>query len=122
MGITGAIEFLRREKTIGSSLEARLELAPYAETTTELLRTLDVAEIAITSTVTIETHEMSHSADKESSALNRQGNRYFHDGDEKIQIWVSKSDNQKCGRCWRHLPEVKEDGDLCGRCDEVVNG
>ena len=28
----------------------------------------------------------------------------------------------KCGRCWRHLPEVTEDGALCARCDDVVAG
>ncbi|MBA3838141.1 MAG: hypothetical protein C0499_10845, partial [Zymomonas sp.] len=26
----------------------------------------------------------------------------------------------KCGRCWRLLPEVTADGELCGRCAEVV--
>jgi isoleucyl-tRNA synthetase len=41
-----------------------------------------------------------------------------HEGDWK----VVKTDNHKCGRCWRLLPEVKSDGDLCARCDEVVNG
>jgi isoleucyl-tRNA synthetase len=35
---------------------------------------------------------------------------------------VTKTDKHKCGRCWRHLPEVDEDGDLCNRCDTVVNG
>ncbi|WP_309603211.1 isoleucine--tRNA ligase [Sphingomonas sp.] len=33
-----------------------------------------------------------------------------------------KTTNHKCGRCWRHLPEVTEDGDLCDRCEGVVNG
>ena len=33
-----------------------------------------------------------------------------------------KTTDHKCGRCWRHLPEVTADGDLCGRCDGVVNG
>ncbi len=33
---------------------------------------------------------------------------------------VSRTDNSKCGRCWRLLPEVAEDGDLCGRCESVV--
>ena len=34
---------------------------------------------------------------------------------------VVKTDNMKCGRCWRYLPEVEEDGSLCGRCNEVVH-
>ncbi|TSB02102.1 isoleucine--tRNA ligase [Sphingorhabdus contaminans] len=33
-----------------------------------------------------------------------------------------KTTNHKCGRCWRHLPEVAEDGALCGRCEAVVDG
>jgi isoleucyl-tRNA synthetase len=37
-------------------------------------------------------------------------------------IRVAKTENHKCGRCWRYLPEVTSDGDLCGRCDGVVNG
>ncbi len=34
---------------------------------------------------------------------------------------VVKTDNHKCGRCWRYLPEVKDDGALCGRCEDVLN-
>ncbi|CAN1542429.1 IleS Isoleucyl-tRNA synthetase [Sphingomonadaceae bacterium] len=33
-----------------------------------------------------------------------------------------KTANHKCGRCWRHLPEVVDDGALCGRCADVVGG
>ena len=33
---------------------------------------------------------------------------------------ITPTSHHKCGRCWRHLPEVTEDGDLCGRCDDVV--
>ncbi|MBZ9649712.1 isoleucine--tRNA ligase [Sphingobium sp. 3R8] len=35
-------------------------------------------------------------------------------------IVVKPSDWHKCGRCWRKLPEVTEDGTLCDRCDEVL--
>lgn len=35
---------------------------------------------------------------------------------------VGRTDLHKCGRCWRHLPEVASDGDLCNRCEDVVNG
>jgi isoleucyl-tRNA synthetase len=37
-------------------------------------------------------------------------------------IDVTRSEYHKCGRCWRLLPEVAEDGDLCDRCEGVVNG
>ncbi|HKX91586.1 MAG TPA: isoleucine--tRNA ligase, partial [Sphingomicrobium sp.] len=84
--VTEAIEPLRREKVLGSSLEA--EVTAPSDADPALL-----AELFITSTV--------------------------RNGDE---VAVIKTDNHKCGRCWRYLPEVTADGALCGRCDEVVNG
>jgi isoleucyl-tRNA synthetase len=36
------------------------------------------------------------------------------------EITVIPTTKHKCGRCWRHLPEVTEDGTLCDRCAEVV--
>ena len=35
-------------------------------------------------------------------------------------VAVTRTDYHKCGRCWRHLPDVAEDGALCGRCEDVV--
>ncbi|HET7577300.1 MAG TPA: isoleucine--tRNA ligase [Sphingomicrobium sp.] len=93
--VTEAIEPLRREKVIGSSLEAEVTI----NAIDAILRDFDgldpafLAELFITSTV--------------------------HKGDE---IVVTKTANHKCGRCWRHLPEVREDGELCARCEGVVNG
>ena len=42
-----------------------------------------------------------------------------HHGKETAAV---KTTNHKCGRCWRHLPEVVDDGALCGRCADVVGG
>ncbi len=81
-----AIEPLRREKVLGSGLEAEVTVpadAPEA----------DLAELFITAKV-----------------MRGQG-----DG-----VTVTRTSDHKCGRCWRHLLEVAEDGDLCGRCDSVV--
>ena len=68
--VTEAIEPLRRDKVVGSSLEAEVWV-PSSEDP-ELL-----AELFITSTV--------------------------HTGDE---VKVAKTENHKCGRCWRHRPDV----------------
>lgn len=35
-------------------------------------------------------------------------------------VTVTPTERHKCGRCWRHLPEVAEDGLLCDRCARVV--
>ena len=83
--VTEAIEPLRREKVIGSSLEAEVTVPGAAEA--------DLEELFIVAKVS--------------------------PGDG---IAVTRTDNGKCGRCWRHRPEVPEDGGLCGRCAEVVGG
>src|SRR4051794_36127331 len=85
--VTEAIEPLRREKVIGSSLEAEVTL-PELPASGE-----NLAELFIVSAV--------------------------KSGQE---LAVTKTEKHKCGRCWRYLPEVKSDGDLCGRCDGVLNG
>ncbi len=35
-------------------------------------------------------------------------------------VSVTRTEKHKCGRCWRHLPDVSADGELCGRCAGVV--
>ena len=36
-------------------------------------------------------------------------------------VSVAPTTHHKCGRCWRHLPEVTTDGELCSRCEQVVS-
>ena len=83
--VTEAIEPLRREKTIRSSLEAEVtvpELSLDADALAELFIVAKVSEAPI--------------------------------------VDVARTDFHKCGRCWRHLPDVGADGDLCGRCADVT--
>ena len=86
--VSEAIEPMRREKIVGSSLAATVTVPADAPEG-------DLAELFITGTVT-----------------RGQGS----------DVTVAPSTDHKCGRCWRHLPEVQADGDLCGRCESVVNG
>ncbi|GAA0478530.1 isoleucine--tRNA ligase [Parasphingorhabdus litoris] len=86
--ITEAIEPLRREKTIRSSLEAE---------------------------VTYPLSELSLSAEEFSEIC------IVADVKDGAEITVIKTEHSKCGRCWRLLPDVEEDGALCGRCDGVLN-
>jgi isoleucyl-tRNA synthetase len=86
--VNEAIEPLRREKVIRSSLEADVTMGEQVPSDG-----VNFAEIAIVAR--IETG--------------------VGDG-----IIVKPSDWHKCGRCWRLLPEVEEDGTLCNRCDEVL--
>ncbi|MCC7393566.1 MAG: isoleucine--tRNA ligase [Sphingomonadaceae bacterium] len=83
--VSERVEPLRREKIIGSSLEAEIWLPDTAGD-------IDLAEIFISANV--------------------------HVGDWRVE----RTSHHKCGRCWRHLAEVTADGDLCGRCADVVGG
>ena len=96
------IEALRRGKVVGSSLEAEIRMAfpadPY-DREVERLKTINMSEVLIVAAAEI---EITNSAD--------------------FDVSVQKTANHKCGRCWRHLPEVVDDGALCGRCADVVGG
>ncbi len=90
--VTEAIEPLRREKTIRSSLEADVTVP--ASAVPDGFTDEQLAELFITASVS-----------------------RSNEGDEVI---VTKTSEHKCGRCWRLLPDVAEDGALCGRCDDAV--
>jgi isoleucyl-tRNA synthetase len=85
VAVTEAIEPLRREKTVRSSLEAEVTVSSTPLPVDEL------AEIFIVAAVR-----------------------------EADDVTVARTDYRKCGRCWRHLPEVTDDGSLCDRCAGVV--
>ena len=86
-----AIEPLRREKIVRSGLEADVTVP--ADRVPEGFSDADLAEAFITASVT-----RTDSAD----------------------VTASRSSEDKCGRCWRLLPSVAEDGALCDRCEAVV--
>jgi isoleucyl-tRNA synthetase len=89
--VTEAIEPLRRDKVVRSSLEASVTVR--AEAVPEGFSDADLAELFITASVT---------------------------RGDSAEVTVTPTADHKCGRCWRLLPEVSEDGALCRRCDDVV--
>jgi isoleucyl-tRNA synthetase len=93
--VNEAVEPLRREKVLGSTLEASVTLGVNDQATSDFLDE-ELAELFISSSVVR--------------------------SNDNSDIVVAKTTNHKCGRCWRHLPEVVVDGALCNRCDTVVNG
>ena len=94
LAVSAAIEPMRKAKELGSSLQAKVAIgSPQRPAATPS----ELAELFIVSDVQLETTD-------------------------STQVVVHVTDWHKCGRCWRHLPEVKEDGDLCDRCEAVVHG
>ena len=98
--VTATIEPMRRDKIVGSSLEAdiRAHLDLSLRTVRHWLSNDDTAELCIVSSF------------------------QFGEDMDHAGIQAEKTTHHKCGRCWRHLPEVSEDGALCGRCESVVTG
>ncbi len=87
-----AIEPKRASKELASSLEAKPIMSPMPET--QHMKQLDMDEICITAPF-----------------------EYIEDG---IGIKIEPAPGAKCDRCWKVLPEVETNGDLCNRCADVV--
>jgi isoleucyl-tRNA synthetase len=104
--VTGHLEPLRRDKIIGSSLEAEVSIRLGGEADNFHIGALDLAEVAIVSAVDFGMQ----------IPIVQTEPRYWVEFQSKV------TENHKCGRCWRHLPDVTEDGTLCNRCEDVVNG
>ncbi|MGZ8406167.1 MAG: isoleucine--tRNA ligase [Nitrospira sp.] len=101
--VQGDLEIRRRDKVIGSSLEAHVQI----EAGLEAYRFLtaysgDLSAIFIVSRVTVTQAEM---------------------GPADIRIMVERSDAAKCERCWNYREAVGKDAThptLCDRCVEAV--
>jgi isoleucyl-tRNA synthetase len=108
------IEPLRRAKQVGSSLEVQVNLT--LEPPMHSFEDVDWAEVLISAPVALSFIDVTST-----SNVWAEGGQTYKTY-EGHRIGVAKTTNHKCGRCWRHLPEVRQDGELCGRCDAVVNG
>jgi isoleucyl-tRNA synthetase len=119
---TNSIEPLRRDKKIGSSLEADVYVAvPPTEMPhfNEQAHTR-LPELFISSSVNVVPHILTkHGFERPAFP---DGVVCFNASFPGYEVTSTPTSNHKCGRCWRHLPEVTEDGDLCNRCEDVVGG
>jgi isoleucyl-tRNA synthetase len=98
--VLAAIEPRRKDKTIGSSLEAKVTLTAYNEDLALLERyRADLAMLFIVSQVSLER------------------------GDGPLTVTVTAADGVKCERCWRIVPNVSSDperGGICDRCADAL--
>ncbi|MEH6477828.1 MAG: class I tRNA ligase family protein, partial [Sneathiella sp.] len=109
--VTGALEIERREKTIGSSLQA----APTVYVSEEykgILEGLPLDDICITSGLVVTTDAAP-------------GDAFTIDDIPGVAVVFALAEGDKCDRCWKILDEVGENEThptLCGRCADVVEG
>ncbi|MDE2181467.1 MAG: isoleucine--tRNA ligase [Alphaproteobacteria bacterium] len=110
--VTGALEVVRRDKVIGASLEAAPVLYVTEASDDAILRSIDLAEIAITSAAHVSTREPPAEAFRLADVAG-------------VAAVFHHAEGEKCARCWMVLPEVGKNPsrpDLCDRCAEAVEG
>ncbi|MBL4727216.1 MAG: class I tRNA ligase family protein, partial [Rhizobiaceae bacterium] len=96
--VTGALEIERREKRIGSSLEAAPVVYITDEDLQQVVAQVDMAEICITSAITI----TDKSIPSDAVTLEEVSG---------VGVVSAKAEGTKCARSWRVLPEVGSDPD-----------
>ena len=110
--INGALEVERAEKRIGSSLEASVRLYLSEKTDADLVGSVDMAELTISSEVVVATKSGPEGA-------------YSVDEVKGVSVEVSSAQGEKCARCWQFSSDVGTfpgHPDLCKRCYSVIEG
>jgi isoleucyl-tRNA synthetase len=94
-----ALEAARQQKSIGTSLQARVSLAASGEQATLLeAHAALLPTLFITSAVEIR--------------------RIAQGG---LAVTIARAEGEKCPRCWRYVPAAIAEGDLAGLCDRCVD-
>ena len=101
--VSRAIEPLRADKKVGSSLEVAVYVKADDDTVLKA-NAADLADIYIVSQATLAT-------DAPSDVLNE----YSEEG---YTVWVTKAKGEKCTRCWKYR-ELNEDG-ICPDCADAI--
>ena len=91
------LEGLRREKRIGSFLQADLDLAVADPADLEALARLDLPEHLLVASV-----------------------RLRAAAGPRFAVSAARTALARCDRCWRHLPDVDAGSGLCRRCADAV--
>lgn len=102
--VTAALELMRRDKVIGSSLQAHVDI--YVDSAADI-NDLDWAEASITSSANLHVGEAPAGA-------------FTLEGTSGVAVVASVADGDKCDRCWVVSKEVTTNGDLCNRCLDAV--
>ena len=97
--VTSSIEEKRKEGVLGSSLQAKV-LIEANEDTVKVLQNVNLPEIFICSDVQMD--------------LNK------NLSETKIKVKVDLASGGKCMRCWKVVPEVKDNIEICNRCKRVL--
>lgn len=108
--VTGALEIERKEKRIGSSLQAHVDVFVDDDSYVTAFENIDLAEVSITSTAKMIVGDAPDDA-------------FTMEDTAGVSVVSILSDGGKCERCWQVLPEVGSISgheDICQRCADAV--
>ncbi|WP_421701504.1 isoleucine--tRNA ligase [Aliiroseovarius sp.] len=107
--VTAALEIQRRDKVIGASLEAAPVVHVRDAEVLEALKSVDFADVAITSQVVLTGDPMPAEAFRLPEV-------------EGVGVVFEKAAGEKCQRCWKILPDVGSHAHpgTCGRCNDAL--
>ncbi|WP_135080923.1 isoleucine--tRNA ligase [Terasakiella sp. SH-1] len=104
--VTGALELKRKEKTIGSSLQAAPEVFATADFI-DAMNGIDLAEISITSAASLSEGDVPEGS-------------FTMEDVAGVGVVFKEAIGGKCERCWQILPEVSGEGAICKRCEDAI--
>ncbi len=106
--VTSALEIERSAKTIGSSLQAHIDVYVNHETF-EFLENVDLNELCIVSSSRL-------------LLANSPANAVTIDDVENVGVVVIPAEGLKCERCWKiyNPSETANDLNICNRCDDAI--
>lgn len=108
--VSKAIEPLRADKKVGSSLEVAVYVNVKDEATASILKAneSELCNIFITSQACV-------AQSKPEDVLNEYA-------EDEFTVWVTKAHGEKCERCWKYRPLGEKDGHetICSECVEAI--
>ncbi|OWZ84148.1 isoleucine--tRNA ligase [Natranaerobius trueperi] len=113
--VAKALESVRRDKKIGSPLEAKVKIYAPEEKQEKLQPfSKSLAELFIVSQGELN-EEDSANEDEIKEAL------LVETTEDGVTIVIENAEGEKCPRCWNYHSMISEDGELCPRCDSVIS-
>tara|TARA_B100001115_G_C15666823_1_gene321798 strand:- start:68 stop:694 length:627 start_codon:yes stop_codon:yes gene_type:complete len=103
---TGAIEKIREEKIIRSSLEAHLDIYVNQEIFTKI-KDVSLNEITITSSTKL-------------NLIDEASSGFEIEDFPNIKVKASKVGGYKCQRCWKYEEQLINE-EICKRCHDAIN-
>ncbi|MGB1208464.1 MAG: isoleucine--tRNA ligase, partial [Paracoccaceae bacterium] len=109
--VTGALEEQRRNKVIGSSLEAAPVVYLGNADLCTAVADVDFEDLCIVSGLDVQTCAAPEGA-------------FMLEEQPDVAVVFAKADGEKCQRCWKILPDVGNHSQTgtCGRCDAALTG